>query len=652
MRRTRVLCALALMLLFALCFGLFALAEDKSSPFNQRLRIDAPEARIAFTGPSNNLYTFRFFGADGASGALYQGGGALPIAQGYGFNFSARLISGASYLFVVQNGQGGVVEIMRDALGRSFDRPIILKNLADGYDKVIARAYDTHWYSFTAPVSGTYVVETSSEIDTLGYLLGADGRETAFSDDAFPPYERNFRLEADLTAGATCFLRVSAKGDMTGAYHLSIHEPQEDAPELAALSVSQAELPMRSGDVAQLTASAQPGGAPAFVRWVSTDQAVARVTQEGVVIAVAPGSCEVIAYSGQWAKAACRVTVLSVPIQEVHFELDRLELPRNQTAQLKYAVMPLDASDQRMTFASSDEAVAVVDESGLVTAIGEGQAQITLTSADGGHSSSMTVSVTRAEPTYRALLMGEQRYLDGRLRTGSVNTTQGMADLLANSGVPGGYKVTMKLDSTREDLVRAISSAFQGAAPSDVSLFYINCHGGYDAGSAWLELHDGSRVTARQLERMLRRIPGTVIVMIDCCQSGAFLSSTAHSDFNRGMTQAFTGGAAGAFAKSKYRVMTSSSSTQDSYRISFNGADSESDMATVFVRSLCEAGGWDLVKDHRTAMRADLDKNKVVTFEEAYRYARRRVKKYLENSNVQQDVQVYPAGSMFPMIIR
>lgn len=652
MRRTGVACALALMLLFALCFGLFALAADKTSPLNQRLTISALEERIAFTGPSNNLYTFRFFGAGGASGALYQDGGALPIAEGDGFNFSARLITDAEYILVVKNGAGGVVEIMRDALGRSFDRPIELKNLADGYDKVVARAYDTHWYAFTAPVSGPYVVETSSEIDTAGYLLDAEGCEIATSDDAFPPYERNFRLEANLTAGTTYSLRVSAKSDSTGAYHLSVREPVEGAPELTALSVSQAELPMRSGDVQQLTANEQPEGARAFVRWVSTDQGVARVTQDGVVIAVAPGSCDVIAYSGEKAKASCRVTVLSIPIQEVHFELDQLELPRNKTTQLKYAVMPMDASDQRMSFESSDEAVATVDESGLVTAVGEGQAVITLTSADGGHTSSITIQVTRAEPAYRALLMGEQRYLDGRLRTGSINTTQGMADLLANSGVPGGYKVTMKLDSTREDLISAIRSAFEDATPSDVSLFYINCHGGYDRGGAWLELHDGSRVTARQLEQMLRKISGTVIVMIDCCQSGAFLSSTAHADFNRGVTQAFTGGGAASFSKSKYRVMTSSSSTQDSYRISFNGADSESDMATVFVRSLCEAGGWDLIKDHKTAMRADLDKNKVVTFEEAYRYTSRRIKKYLQEVGVRQDVQVYPSGSMLPMFIR
>ncbi len=651
MRRTGLLLALALMSLFVLCFGLPAFADVQDISINERLVVATGEARYAFTATSNNLFTFRSFGVDGASAELFQNGALTPIAGGEGFNFSARLITDAHYLLVVKNGSGGWVEIMRDALGRSYDRPIQLNNLADGYAKVIARAYDTHWYAFTAPVSGTYVVSTASDIDTLGVLLNSDGLEITSSDDAYPPYERNFRMEANLSAGETVLLRVSAKEDATGAYHLSVIEPSPGAPKLETLEISQADLAMRAGDVKQLTAAAQPDGAVADVSWVSTDQAVAKVTRQGEVIAVAPGSCDVIVYAGT-AQARCRVTVESVPLQEVHFELDTLSLPRGQSATPNYAVMPQDATDQRMTFKSSDASVASVDEDGVVTGLQEGETVVTVTSADGGHESSLTVTVTRAEPIYRALLMGEQQYLDGRLRTGSVNTTQGMADLLANSGAPGGYHVTMKFDSTRKNLVQAIQSAFRDAQPTDVSLFYINCHGGYDSGRAWLELHDGSRVTAAQLEAMLRKIPGAVIVMIDCCQSGAFLSATAHRDFNRGVMQAFSKGAASGFAMSKYRVMTSSSSTQDSYRISFNGADSEAAMSTVFVRALCEAGGWDLIKDRKTSLRADLDKDRVVTFEEAYRYTRRRVKQFLADATVEQDVQVFPAGSMLKMFMR
>ncbi len=350
--------------------------------------------RYTFTAPANNLYTFRSFGAEGASGILYRYGDASPIAEGEGFSFSARLISGARYLLVVKGGSGAQVEIMRDALGRSFDRPIQLGNLADGYDKVIARAYDTHWYAFTAPLTGGYVIATSSEIDTLGYLMDPSGRVLATSDDAYADYERNFLMEADLSAGQTYLLRVSARGNMTGAYHLTVLEPEAGAPALESLTMSLDRVQLRSGDVTRLSAAASPAGARALVRWVSTDLSVAKVTQEGEVIAIAPGECEVIAYAGGRAEAKCRVTVQSIPLQEVHFELDALELPRRQTAALNYAVMPLDASDQRMRFSSSDESVATVDGRGVVTAVSEGRAVITVTSVDGGRESSLTVTVT------------------------------------------------------------------------------------------------------------------------------------------------------------------------------------------------------------------------------------------------------------------
>jgi hypothetical protein len=642
--------AFALMFLLA-SFFMPARAEAISS-INERFGVSGDDAQFTFIAPSNNIYAFQFFGDQAASGALYQAGSDLPIVDGEGFLFAARLVSGARYVLRVKGGLGGAVEIMRDALGRRFDRPIRLGPLADGYNKAIARAYDTHWYAFTAPSSGKYTLSTDSQIDTMGHLMDETGREIAASDDAFAPYEKNFRIEAALTGGDTYLLRVSAKGDATGAYRLSIGEPAEGAPELSSLCLDAPEARMRMGEILQLTATAQPEGALANIAWFSTDPSVARVTQQGEVVPVGPGACEIVAHAGESVQARCRLTVEAVALQAVYFELDELTLPRKTTAQLAYAVMPLDATDVRMRFESSDESVALVDEAGTVTAAGEGRATITITSVDGGHKSSLVVHVTKAEPVYRALLMGEQRYLDGRLRIGSINTTQGLSDLLQNSGMPGGYGVTMKFDSTRQQLADAIRSAFEGAEPTDISLFYINAHGGYDAGSAWLELHDGSRVTAPQLERMLRRIPGTVIVMIDCCQSGAFLSRTSHQDFNRGVVQAFSKGAGTSFMLSKYRVMTSSSSTQDSYRISFDGADSEAAMATAFVRSLCEAGGWDLVRDRKTPMRADLDKDRTVTFEEAFRYTKRCVRKYLSRADVEQDVQVFPAGAMLPMFIR
>lgn len=39
-------------------------------------------------------------------------------------------------------------------------------------------------------------------------------------------------------------------------------------------------------------------------------------------------------------------------------------------------------------------------------------------------------------------------------------------------------------------------------------------------------LADGSRLTAQALELALRQVPGVVVVIIDCCQSGAFIGKT------------------------------------------------------------------------------------------------------------------------------
>ena len=69
--------------------------------------------------------------------------------------------------------------MMRAALGRCFEQPIPLDDLEAGYAKAIARAYDTHWYRFTAPVSGTYSIRTHSRVNTVGYLLDETGRQLA-----------------------------------------------------------------------------------------------------------------------------------------------------------------------------------------------------------------------------------------------------------------------------------------------------------------------------------------------------------------------------------------------------------------------------------------------------------------------------------------
>lgn len=64
------------------------------------------------------------------------------------------------------------------------------------------------------------------------------------------------------------------------------------------------------------------------------------------------------------------------------------------TAALTATVSPADATDKTMTWASGNTSVATVDQSGKVTAVGNGTATITVTTTDGGYTASCTVSVS------------------------------------------------------------------------------------------------------------------------------------------------------------------------------------------------------------------------------------------------------------------
>ena len=69
-------------------------------------------------------------------------------------------------------------------------------------------------------------------------------------------------------------------------------------------------------------------------------------------------------------------------------------LKKGETLTLTATVAPSDAANKSVTWSSSNTSVATVTTSGVVTAIGEGTAVITVKTADGGKTASCTVAVT------------------------------------------------------------------------------------------------------------------------------------------------------------------------------------------------------------------------------------------------------------------
>ena len=77
----------------------------------------------------------------------------------------------------------------------------------------------------------------------------------------------------------------------------------------------------------------------------------------------------------------------------VSSEDDITSIAKGQTLQLSAVVSPVNA-DSRVTWASSETAVATVDETGLVTAVGAGTTVITASSATEGVNGTFTLNVT------------------------------------------------------------------------------------------------------------------------------------------------------------------------------------------------------------------------------------------------------------------
>lgn len=626
---------------------LSALAGTGDVFMNDRFTVpgDGVERVYTFTPTANNLYTIRSFGEGSAQAELYLMGEAEPVAAAEGFSMEVRLIADATYRLRVRARGGDVeVEMMRSALGRSIDRPLVLKDLK-GYDKVIARAYDTHWYSFTAPESGLYTIRSQSAINTVGYLLDQAGNKLAMSDNLYSPYCLDFRIVHRLEKDRTYILRVSGRGGTTGRYRLIISSPEAGQPLAAEIVPDRADLILTEGESAKLSFVLKPEGAFGDVVWLSTDDRVAAVDQEGKVTALSSGTARIIMSGLNGVQGVSSLTVEPVPVAGIQVEKEAYSLYPGDTLTIPWKPVPENASDRRVQLESSDEAVVQVEQGDLLVAVGQGECTVTLRTLDGGFTQAVQITVLAPKSRYRALILGIQRFEDGQFRLGAVNTTQGVFDLFSRQDYDGlKAEVKMELDVTRSRAIAAIREAFRRADTGDVSILYLNSHGGVSDRNAWVKFADGEKITAAQLEKELRKIPGRVVVLLDCCQSGSFLSTRARRGFGGRFVQAFASGSAGRLISSKYCILTSTSALQDSYRLLPVSDAAEGSSSTAFARSLCEAGGWDLIGDKGTRHRADLDQDRRVSLWEAYLYTHSRVRRFLKGQKADQDVQLWPKG--------
>ena len=173
-------------------------------------------------------------------------------------------------------------------------------------------------------------------------------------------------------------------------------KPQEIA--VISVSLNKTELTLEEGEEYTLIATISPANATdKSITWTSSKASVAAVT-DGKVAAKEAGMATITARTGNGKTAVCTVIVEEpapevIEVTSVSLNQTSLTLEIGESEILTATVLPSNATDQSVTWSSSNASVVSVS-GGTVTAVSEGSAAITARTSNGKTATcSVTVSV-------------------------------------------------------------------------------------------------------------------------------------------------------------------------------------------------------------------------------------------------------------------
>lgn len=194
--------------------------------------------------------------------------------------------------------------------------------------------------------------------------------------------------EADITASVT-------DSEMSAVCKVTVKVTAKDITVPENLDVK-----LNDGNETSVEATVSPADATNVeVSYASTDEAVATVDKDGKVQVLQPGECDIVTTLTQEGKKVVEKKTHIKAFYEVEgITLDKTEgvLTAGNTVTLNAAVLPEEVADETtVTWTSSDEKVATVDENGKVTAITAGETTITANAGEKSATYKLTVQAKK-----------------------------------------------------------------------------------------------------------------------------------------------------------------------------------------------------------------------------------------------------------------
>ncbi len=182
-----------------------------------------------------------------------------------------------------------------------------------------------------------------------------------------------------------------------------------------SITVSPNTATVKQGDTLMLTATVLPEDATdASVTWSSSNPEVATVSSEGLVTTLSAGNAIIKATANDGTEISDRCVLLVAPlVSEITLSDSEIGLEPGDTKQLTVTVSPTDAFQKDVIWSSDNEAVATVDENGLVTALSVGEANVSATTLDGSNLTATCMVTVSKFVTSIAITPGDATLTDG-----------------------------------------------------------------------------------------------------------------------------------------------------------------------------------------------------------------------------------------------
>ena len=206
---------------------------------------------------------------------------------------------------------------------------------------------------------------------------------------------------ASISAGA-CNITVSNGETSATARIVAQDKPIGTAEKIA---FNDSAITIARGQYSSNTLNITPGnsGIEGF-EWYSSDETVVTVNR-GILYAIGEGTATVTVMNPDHneVSAECTVTV-SVPLNDLIVIDPSIKIEKGKARQVLLYKYPSDNTDE-ISYTSSDDSIASVDQFGKVTGVGFGTAVITVKTNDGGKTAKCKITVNQSEGSPTAAKM-------------------------------------------------------------------------------------------------------------------------------------------------------------------------------------------------------------------------------------------------------